>query len=227
MIEGPTRKKWSKFDVRTITPITNAQEQMFHQYFQGDNVVAFGSAGTGKTLCALYLAMCDILDPNKPENHLILVRSAVATRDIGFLPGTAVEKQAVYEQPYHDLFTFLFGRTSTYDDMKKAGVVQFMLTSFIRGLTWDNAVVIVDEAENATFHELNSIMTRIGDDSRIILAGDVNQTDLLKSSRDMCGLGKLIEVSKYVDEISTVEFTSDDIVRSGFVKSWIKACERV
>jgi phosphate starvation-inducible protein PhoH len=225
MQEGPTKKKWTPHDLKTIQPITDAQSQMFEQYLQGDNVVAYGCPGTGKTLLALYLAMCDILDQRTPYQRLIIVRSAVASRDQGYLKGTLEEKESVFETPYKDIFAFLFGRASTYEDMKKAGLIEFMSTSYVRGLTWDNCIVVVDEIQNCNWHEINSVVTRVGDDSKMVLAGDIKQTDLLKSNKDVCGMGHLLEVVERMDEMSSVQFTSDDIVRSAFVKAWIIATE--
>jgi phosphate starvation-inducible protein PhoH len=225
MIEGPIKKKWTKHDMKFIQPITESQRTMCQLFYQGDHILAYGSAGTGKSLIALYLAIADVLDPSKPQNQLVIVRSAVATRDQGFLPGSLDEKLSVFEGPYHDIFSYLFNRNSTYEDMKKAGVIKFVSSSYIRGLTWDNAMVVVDEVENFNMHEISSVMTRLGDHSRIILAGDLKQTDLLKSNRDTTGMHRLIEICNRMPEVSLIEFTQDDIVRSGFVKSWIIASE--
>lgn len=225
-MEGPHKKKWSKHDIRAIKPLTDNQHDMFRAYFQGSQICAHGSPGTGKTYLALYLALCDILDGNKPQNHLILVRSAVATRDVGFLPGTLEEKMASYEMPYKDIFADLFHRTSTYDDMKEQGFVRFMTTSFIRGLTWDNAIIVVDEGQNMTWHEINSVLTRVGTDSRVMFTGDLAQTDLNKSSRDQSGMERFVRVAESMKEFSCIKFTTDDIIRSDFVRSWIIASEQ-
>jgi phosphate starvation-inducible protein PhoH len=159
MLEGPGKKSWSKHDIKAIKPLTDNQQAMFRAYFEGGNVCAYGSAGTGKTYLALYLALCDVLDGNHDQNHLIIVRSAVATREVGFLPGTLEEKIAMYEIPYRDILADLFRRHSTYDDMKTAGIIKFMTTSFVRGLTWDNAVVVVDEGQNMNWQEINGAMS--------------------------------------------------------------------
>lgn len=222
---GPHKKKWSKHDIRSIKPLTDNQHDMFRAYFQGSHICAHGSPGTGKTYLALFLALCDILDGNKPQNHLILVRSAVATRDVGFLPGTLEEKMALYEMPYRDIFADLFGRSTTYDDMKDQNLVRFMTTSFIRGLTWDNAIIVVDEGQNMTWHEINSVLTRVGINSRIIFTGDLAQTDLTKSPRDQSGMERFVRTVRNMAEFASIEFTKDDIVRSDFVRSWIIATE--
>lgn len=222
--EGPRKKNWSMHDLKTIKPLTPTQEDMFHSWYNGDNICAHGSAGTGKTFLAFYLALTSVLE--KRQSRIILVRSAVATRDIGFLPGTLEEKLMQYELPYHDILWELVGRPSTYQDMKELGLIEFHSTSFLRGLSWDNAVVIVDEAENLTFHEIDNVMTRIGENTRIIFTGDTRQTDLDGSKR--MGSEGLTEAMKVFDSMETfesIEFNVHDIVRSEIVKSWIIACQ--
>lgn len=227
ILDGPQRKRWTRHDLRTIQPMTPAQEDMFHDFLTGQNLCATGSAGTGKTYIAVYLALNELLASDSPIDRIIIVRSAVASRDIGFLPGTEEEKQAVYERPYKPMFHDFIGRASTYDDMKAAGKVEFMTTSYVRGVTWDNAVVILDEVQNMNWHEIDSVMTRLGVNSRVIAVGDRPQTDLIKNKSDQSGFDNLIKVTQRMGQFSTVTFTSDDIVRGPFVKSWIKACEEV
>jgi phosphate starvation-inducible PhoH-like protein len=223
--EGPKKKTWSTRDLKNIKPKTDAQEEMFQAWFSGKHVCASGSAGTGKTFLAFYLALTELFDQR--VNRIIIVRSAVATREVGFLPGTLEEKQAMYELPYHDICAELVGRNSTYRDMKEAGLIEFMTTSFVRGLTWDNAVVIVDETQNMTFHEINSIMTRIGENSRIILTGDTKQTDLDGRKLGSEGMTQALRVFGQMGSFASVHFTKYDIVRSDFVKSWIVAVEHI
>lgn len=222
--EGPKRKNWSMHDLKTIKPLTPAQEEMFHAWFNGGHICAHGSAGTGKTFLAFYLALSEVL--TRHQNRIILVRSAVPTREVGFLPGDLAEKMALYELPYHDILWELVGRSSTYQDMKDAGMIEFHSTSFLRGLTWDNAVVIVDETENLTFHEIDNVMTRLGENTRIIFTGDTKQTDLDGSKRSGSeGLSAAMKAFYNMDDFSCVEFSVHDIVRSDIVKSWIMACE--
>lgn len=223
--DGPIKKKWTKHDIHPINPITDSQQLMFQLYFQGDHIVAHGYPGTGKTLVALYLAICDVIDPTKPQNKLIIVRSTVASRDQGFLPGDLNEKQAVFESPYHDIFEYIFGRKSTYADMKKAGLIEFMSTSYVRGLTWDNCIVFLDEMQNCNWQEANSVASRVGENSRIIFAGDITQNDLIKNNRDVTGVSRILQTAERMSETSIVEFGVNDIVRSGFVRSWIIASE--
>ena len=222
--EGPKRKKWSIHDLKSIKPLTPAQEDFFHAWMNGYNICAHGTAGTGKSFLSMYVALTEVL--NKNQQKIIIVRSAVPTREIGFLPGDLEEKIAMYELPYHDIFAELLGRKASYQDMKDAGVVEFMTTSFIRGLTWDNAIVVVEEGENMTFHEINSIMTRIGDNSRVIFNGDIKQTDLNGKKNGKSGMSTFLQVIKEIKNFASIEFTIHDIVRSDFVKSWIAAVEQ-
>lgn len=222
--EGPKRKTWTRHDLNAITPMTPNQEEMFHDFMAGQNICAHGSAGTGKTYVAIFLALNEILNPKSDVNKLMIVRSAVSTRDVGHLPGTLEEKTMLYEAPYKDMFTDFMGRPATYQDMKEAGLVEFLTTSFIRGVTWDDCIIVVDEAQNMSFHEINTIMTRLGRNSRIIIVGDTIQTDLRKKG-DESGMPKLLEVTHRMGRFTNIQFNRHDIVRSEFVKQWITAVE--
>ncbi len=225
MEEVTKRKHWSTHDIKTITPLTPTQEDMFHAWHNDKHICAAGSPGTGKTFLALYLAINKVLE--KTQRRIIIVRSAVATRDIGFLPGSLEEKTAQFELPYHDIMHELVGRKSTYSDMKAAGIIEFMTTSFIRGLTWDNAIIIVDEGENLSMHEINSVMTRVGENSRIIFTGDVKQTDLDGKKHGITGMPDALRVFDRMNIFTTLHFNKYDIVRSEFVKAWIVATEEL
>ena len=225
MREGPQKKTWSTHDIKQIQPMTETQKDFFHAYLQDSNIIAYGSAGTGKTFLALYLALRDIIDPDMPQQKLIIVRSAVPSREIGHLPGTTDEKMAEYETPYYSICAELFKRGSTYTDMKEAGLIEFKSTSFIRGETWDNCIVVVDEVQNLSWHENDSIVTRMGTNSRVIFTGDTKQSDLNHRKSDTTGMLRLIRTTERMKEFSSVKFTSDDIVRSKLVKSWIIASE--
>ena len=222
--DGPKRKHWSPKDIKTIKALTPAQEDTFHAWYNNQNLCLYGSAGTGKTFLAVYLALQEVLA--RRQQRIIIVRSAVPTREVGFLPGTLEEKMAQYELPYHDIFHELLGKGSSYQDMKDAGLVEFMSTSFIRGLTWDNAIVILEEAENMTFHEIDSVITRTGENTRVIFSGDIKQTDLDGSKRmGESGMAEALNIMCGMDEFDCVSFSKHDIVRGPLVKSWIEASE--
>ena len=219
------KKKFTLHDLKSIRPVSSGQEMMFHSYFSGKHIVANGSAGTGKSYSALYLALTDILSSESKQNKIILVRSAVPTRELGHLPGDITEKLAVYEDPYKDIMGDLLRKHTAYDDLKELGKLSFMSTSFIRGLTWDNSVVIMDEVQSMTFHEINSVITRLGKNTKLIICGDINQNDLNTKKNDLSGFDKMLSVCSRMDEFDIINFTRNDICRSAFVKSWICACE--
>lgn len=216
-----------KFSMRPIKPITKTQEILFESYRQGYNIAAIGTAGTGKTMCAVYLALTDVLQHEQYE-RVIIIRSAVQTRDQGFMPGSLKEKIAYYETPYIDIVNDLFGRGDAYQILKQKGSIEFMSSSFVRGLTFDNAVIIVDECQSMTYHELDSIITRVGESSKIVFCGDMKQDDLKgsKNRNDVSGLRDFVKVLGKIRSFDVVEFSVQDIVRSGLVKEYIIAKEQ-
>lgn len=207
--------------------MTDPQSQMMESFFQGYSIFATGSAGTGKTLIGLYLALNDLLNKNTETKKIKIIRSVVPSRDIGFLPGDIEEKIEVYETPYREQFAFLFDAPTSYDKFKSFGTVEFMPTSFLRGQTWDDTIVIVDEVQNLNFHELNTVMTRVGVNSKVLLLGDSNQTDLYKNKWDTSGIGILEKTLQHNSFFDVVHFTKNDIVRSEFVKAWICGLEDI
>jgi len=220
-LHGPKKKNWSIHDLHNVTPLTEKQEDMFHAWFQGDDICAHGSAGTGKSFLSLFLACSEMLDRGE-HDRIIIIRSAVQGRDMGHLPGSLEEKYAEYEAPYQAILSDLFGRKSTYADMKEAGKIEFMTTSFIRGLTFDNAIIILDEFQNCTFAEIDSVMTRVGKNSRVLVAGDdKRQCDL--RHHEETGSNRMISAFKKMGEFSTIEFNTEDVVRSAYAKSWLLA----
>lgn len=224
--EGPRRKKWSLHDLKSIKPKSNTQHSMFESYLGYDNnIVANGFPGTGKTYLSFWLALNTILNPETKQDRIIVVRSAVPSRDIGFLPGTEKEKMAPFEVAYKDIVSDLIGRDSSYDDMVEAGKIVFMPTSFLRGLTWDNAVIIVDEIQNLTWQEIHTVMTRVGKNSRILVCGDISQNDLMDKRNEETGISNFLRVAERIETFDVINFTKEDVVRSGFVKDWILAKE--
>jgi predicted ribonuclease YlaK len=209
-------------DLGTFDALTDNQQITFDEYAKDKSLLLHGVAGTGKTFLGILLGLEEVLDPSYVYNQLCIVRSVVPTRNIGFLKGTDEEKIAIYELPYRLICKELFSSETAYDALKQQGNVQFISTSFIRGLTFDNAIILVDEMQNLTFHELDSIITRPGKNSKVILCGDYTQTDLDKSS-DKEGIKTFMRILNRMNQFSTVEFGVDDIVRSDFVKSYIIA----
>ena len=183
---------------------------------QTNNLILHGVAGTGKTFVACYLAFDDMA--KREYEKLVIIRSAVPTRDIGFLPGNEKEKASVYEEPYKDIAIDIFGRGDAYQILKTKGLVEFMTTSYIRGITLRNATIVIDECQNMSFHELDSIITRVGQGCRVILCGDFRQSDLKNS-----GMNEFLTVIKRMECFDFIEFGIDDIVRSEFVKQYIIA----
>ena len=211
-----------------IEPITDNQKKLFDSYADGKHLVAYGTAGTGKTFISLYNALADILDENTPYERIYLVRSLVSTREIGFLPGDHEDKADIYQIPYKNMVKYMFQMPTDadfemlYGNLKAQESIKFWSTSFIRGTTLDNAIVIVDEFQNLNFHELDSIITRIGENSRIIFCGDASQTDLVKTN-DRNGIHDFLNILRKMPSFDIIEFGIDDIVRSGLVKEYIIA----
>jgi len=211
-------------DLKTFDPLTENQRKFFDAYKRGDYFVALhGVAGTGKTFCAMYKALEEVLDRGNPFKRIILVRSAVQSREIGHLPGDVTEKMEIYQQPYHQICETLFGRKDAYERLEEQGYIEFISTSFIRGMSFDDAIIIVDEMQNLTFEEIDTVMTRVGYRSKIIWCGDYRQTDLNKKKNDMSGILKFFDIAMHMDAFTKIEFTPDDIVRSSLVKDYILA----
>lgn len=208
-------------ELADISPMTENQTKFFKKYSSDKSQVLLGYPGTGKTFMALYKAFEEINDPSSDYQRIVIVRSAVPTRDVGFLPGTLAEKGEVYELPYKSICTELFGRSDAYEILKKHRAVEFITTSFIRGLTLDRAIIIVDEFQNMTAHEADSVITRVGSFSKIILCGDILQRDLNKrSERNIESLLKVLD--KMPEVFDFTQFEEDDIVRSGLVGDYIR-----
>ena len=209
-----------------IEPITDNQKKLFDSYADGKHLVAYGTAGTGKTFISLYNALADVLDETTPYERIYLVRSLVSTREIGFLPGDHEDKADIYQIPYKNMVKYMFQMPTDadfemlYGNLKAQETIKFWSTSFIRGTTLDNAIIIVDEFQNLNFHELDSIITRIGENSRIIFCGDASQSDLVKTN-DRNGIHDFLNILRKMPSFDIIEYGIDDIVRSGLVKEYI------
>ena len=241
----PRRKKTSDFDfvnsspkkmrrkkpinseqLTEIKPLTDNQKLVFDAYEENKNLFLYGCAGTGKTFIAMYLALKEILSNKTAYEKLYVVRSLVPTREIGFLPGDHEDKAHLYQIPYQNMVKYMFKMPDDpafemlYDNLKAQETISFWSTSFLRGTTLDNAIVLVDECQNLNFHELDSIMTRVGNDSKIIFAGDIAQTDLVKTN-EKNGILDFMKILEIMDEFANIEFDVNDIVRSGLIRNYI------
>jgi predicted ribonuclease YlaK len=209
-----------------ITPLTDNQETLFKNYHLGKNIFAYGAAGTGKTFIVLYNALKDVLDENSPYQKIYIVRSLVSTREIGFLPGDHEDKSALYQIPYKNMVKYMFELPTDsdfemlYGNLKQQETISFWSTSFIRGTTLDDAIIIVDECQNLNFHELDSIITRVGENTKIHFCGDATQTDLTKTY-ERNGILDFMKILEQMPSFSSIEFDVNDIVRSGLCKEYL------
>ena len=209
-----------------IKPLTPSQETVFEYWNDSKNLFMYGAAGTGKTFVALYLALNEVLKNDSPYEKVYIVRSLVSTREIGFLPGDHEDKSYLYQIPYTNMVRYMFEMPDDnsfemlYGNLKAQETISFWSTSFIRGTTLDRAIVIVDECQNLNFHELDSIITRVGEDTRIIFCGDANQTDLVKTN-ERNGIHNFMNILRLMNEFGMVEFGVEDIVRSGLIRSYL------
>lgn len=211
-------------DLLTFDAVTENQKIAKEAWRKGDNLVMYGSAGTGKTFMSMYLALEDVLDKGTEVERLVIVRSVVPTREMGYLPGSVEEKTDAYTAPYRGIATELFNDKEAYDKMESNGSVEFLSTSFIRGTTFDNCVILVDECQNCNFHELDSIITRVGRNTRIIFSGDYYQSDF-KNENERNGFKNFLRIIEQLKNFSCVEFNWSDIVRSDFVRDYIMTKE--
>jgi predicted ribonuclease YlaK len=223
------RKKPINLDyIRNIDPLTDNQERLFDAYDDGKNIVAYGAAGTGKTFITLYNALQDVLNEKSPYEKIYIVRSLVATREIGFLPGDHEDKSSLYQIPYKNMVKYMFEMPTDsdfemlYGNLKNQGTISFWSTSFIRGTTLDNAVIIVDEFQNLNFHELDSIITRVGENTKIMFCGDATQSDLIKTN-EKNGIIDFMRILHQMPSMEIIEFGLEDIVRSGLCKEYLVA----
>ena len=223
------RKKPINLDyMKKIEPLTENQETLFARYGLDQNLVAYGCAGTGKTFITLYNALRDVLNEKTPYEKIYIVRSLVATREIGFLPGDHEDKSSLYQIPYKNMVKYMFEMPDDasfemlYGNLKTQGTISFWSTSFIRGTTLDNAIIIVDEFQSLNGHELDSIITRVGENSKIMFCGDATQTDLIKTN-EKNGIIDFMKVLRIMSSFDIIEFGIEDVCRSGLVKEYLTA----
>ena len=221
-----TMKRLKIDHLLTYEAITQNQRIAYDSWDDRDHLVLCGSAGTGKTFIGMYLALADVLDKSYEQDELVIVRSVVPTREMGYLPGSIEEKVDAYTAPYRSIATELFNEKLAYDMLETQGAISFMSTSFIRGQTIDDAIILVDEMQNLTYHELDSIITRVGRNTRIIFSGDYYQSDLNKET-DKNGILDFMNIMEVMNNFTTVEFGWADIVRSDFVRDYIMTKEMV
>ena len=220
------QKEITYSQLNEIKPVTDSQKVVFDSWKQGLNQFLFGCAGTGKTFVSLYLALSEVLKNDTPYDKVVMVRSLIPTREIGFLPGDEEDKAALYQVPYSNMMQFMFEQPneqafeSLYNRIKAQGSFYFLSTSFLRGLTFDNTIIIVDECQNLNFHELDTIITRVGQDSKIFFCGDFSQSELTKM-HERNGLMDFLQILQEMEEFNCVEFNIGDIVRSGFVRNYL------
>ena len=228
-----TRKKTASaeaksqhFSVKKIKPLTENQELTFDLYEQGKHLVLSGSAGSGKSFLAMYLGLKDLLADNSQYNKLIIIRSAVPSRDLGFVPGTLEEKAKIYQEPYMNIVNELIGRGDAWHFMMNKEIIQFQTTSFLRGLTFSDCIIVFDEFQSATFHEIDTVLTRIGDNCKFVLCGDFNQNDL-NVKKEKSGFTDIIEILDKLTDVAHIQFGIQDVVRSGFVKDYLIQKEKL
>ena len=209
------------FSIRNIQPLSENQEKTFTAYDEGKDLVLSGSAGSGKSFLAMYLALKDLVKGSHQDyKKLIIIRSAVPSRDLGFVPGTLEEKSKVYQDPYKNIANELIGRGDAWHFLLNKEIIEFQTTSFLRGLTFTDCIIIFDEFQSATFHEIDTVLTRVGENCRFILCGDFNQNDL-SIKKEKSGFQDAMKILEKLDDVAEIRFTISDVVRSGFVKEYL------
>lgn len=208
------------FKLKHFEPLTENQKRTYDSFSQEKNLMLHGIAGTGKSFLSMYLSLRQVLNDSDKFKKIVIVRTVVPTRDMGFLPGNTKEKTKVYEAPYYAICSELFGRGDAYEYLKSRNMIEFISTSFIRGITLNDSIVIVDEMQNATLHELDSVITRIGHNCKIIFCGDFRQSDFTRE-HEKNGLTDFMRVVERMKSFDLIEFDKNDIVRSALVKEYI------
>ena len=223
-----TKKPINSDSLINVEPLTDNQKKLFESYASQKHIVAYGCAGTGKTFITLYNALREVLDEKTPFEKIYLVRSLVATREIGFLPGSYEDKSDIYQIPYKNMVKYMFQMSTEsqfemlYGNIKSQETIKFWSTSFLRGTTLDNSIIIVDEFQNCTSHELDSIITRVGENSKIMFCGDASQSDLIKTN-ERNGIIDFMSILRKMPSFDIIEFGVEDVIRSGLVKEYLIA----
>jgi len=218
--------KAQHFSLKKIKPLTENQEKTFEAYEEGHHLVLSGSAGSGKSFLAMYLGLKDLLEDSSHYKKIVIIRSAVPSRDLGFVPGTLEEKAKIYQEPYQNIVNELIGRGDAWHFLMNKEIIEFQTTSFLRGLTFRDCIIIFDEFQSATFHEIDTVLTRIGENCRFLLCGDYNQNDL-NIKKEKSGFVNVINILSKMENVSHIKFEICDIVRSGFVKEYITQKEKL
>lgn len=218
--------KAQHFSLKKIKPLTENQEKTFEAYEAGKHLVLSGSAGSGKSFLAMYLGLRELLEENSHYNRIIIIRSAVPSRDLGFVPGTLEEKAKIYQEPYQNIVNELIGRGDAWHFLINKGIVEFQTTSFLRGLTFRDCIIVFDEFQSATFHEIDTVLTRVGENCKFVLCGDLNQNDL-NMKKEKSGLLDSIGILEKLSGVVHIKFNHDDIVRSGFVREYLIQKEKL
>ena len=214
-----------QFSIPTIKPITSNQALFMDALRTKQLVIADGSSGTGKTYLACHWAVKNLIERNIKKIVLIRCYQPLAGRTIGFVPGDATEKLMPYYQQMVDYIEEFYSKAKTEIALKNNDIEICSLEN-IRGRSWDNTIVIVDESQGLFIPEVQALVTRIGDGSQMILVGDASgfQSDFHGSMNGLTYLQKLT-LKYHIEDCATITFTSDDIVRSGIVKEFVKAFE--
>lgn len=219
----PTTNDSFQLRPKKIGPLNDAQRDMFDAYREGYNLFLNGCAGTGKTFCAIYLALRDVMMPNTKYYKIYIVRSAVPSRDVGFLPGKLKEKLEVYEAPYRGILSKICDRGDAWEIAMQRSYVEVVSTSYLRGVTLENCIIVVDEVQNMNYEELATIITRLGENARVLFCGDTKQDDLYRNKYDTSGMRQFENVIERMNSMEIIEFLPKDIVRGGICREFILA----
>jgi len=218
--------KAQHFSLKKVKPLTENQERTFAAYDAGNHLVLSGSAGSGKSFLAMYLGLKDLLEDGSHYKKIVIIRSAVPSRDLGFVPGTLEEKAKIYQEPYQNIVNELIGRGDAWHFLLHKEIIEFQTTSFLRGLTFSDCIIVFDEFQSATFHEIDTVLTRIGENCRFVLCGDYNQNDL-NNKKEKSGLTDAVTILNNIKDVHHIKFGLEDIVRSGFVREYLTQKEKL